>query len=63
MNNLQLLQLQAEQVFGNKEKAQVWLNQAKSAFGGTSPLQAANTEEGYELVKAELEKLSQGFAC
>jgi uncharacterized protein (DUF2384 family) len=53
----------AEQVFGNKDKADTWLNQPKTAFGGVTPLELAFTESGYELVKAELEKLSHGFTC
>lgn len=53
----------AEQVFGNKVKADTWLTQPKTALGGSTPLEQAQTEAGYELVKAELEKLSHGFAC
>ena len=63
MNYIELVQLQAEAVFGNKEKADTWLTQPKIAFGGSAPLELAHTEEGYELVKAELEKLSHGYAC
>lgn len=63
MNSVELLQHQAEQVFGNKAKADIWINQPKTALGGVAPLELAHTEEGYELVKAELEKLSHGFAC
>lgn len=63
MNYVELIQHQAEQVFGNKAKADAWLNQTKTAFGGVTPLKLAFTEAGYELVKAELEKLSHGFAC
>jgi len=63
MNHVELIQRQAEQVFGNKSKADTWLNQPKTAFGGVTPLELAFTEAGYELVKAELEKLSHGYAC
>jgi putative toxin-antitoxin system antitoxin component (TIGR02293 family) len=63
VNHLELIRRQAEQVFGNKAKADLWLNQPKTAFGGVTPLELAHTEEGYELVKAELEKLSHGYAC
>ncbi|WP_081625735.1 MbcA/ParS/Xre antitoxin family protein [Pseudomonas mandelii] len=63
MNDVELIQHQAERVFGNKAKADIWLNQPKATFGGSTPLQVANTEEGYELVKAELERLSHGFSC
>lgn len=63
MDYVELVQHQAEQVFGNKEKADNWLNQLKTSFGGVTPLELAHTEEGFELVKAELERLSYGFAC
>lgn len=63
MNYVELIQRQAEQVFGNKEKADTWLARPKTAFGGSTPLELAQTEEGYKLVKSELEKLSHGFAC
>lgn len=63
MNYVELIQRQAEQVFGNKSKADTWLTQPKIALGGSAPLELAKTEAGYELVKAELEKLSHGFAC
>lgn len=63
MNLIELIQLQAAHVFGNKAKADVWLNQPKTALGGSTPLELAQTEEGYDLVKAELERLSHGFAC
>lgn len=63
MNYVELIQHQAERVFGNKEKADTWLTQPKTALGGSTPMQLAHTEEGYERVKAELEKLSHGFTC
>lgn len=63
MNYVELVQHQAEAVFGNKAKADRWLNQPKCALGDSTPLQLAHSEAGYELVKAELEKLSHGFAC
>ncbi|UVM47710.1 MbcA/ParS/Xre antitoxin family protein [Pseudomonas sp. B21-015] len=63
MNYVELVQHQAELVFGNKEKADSWLNQPKTGLGGSTPLELAHTEAGYKLVKAELEKLSHGFAC
>lgn len=63
MNYVELIQHQAQRVFGNKTKADAWLTQPKNTFGGSTALELARTEEGYELVKAELEKLSHGFAC
>jgi putative toxin-antitoxin system antitoxin component (TIGR02293 family) len=63
MNYVELIQLQAMQVFGNKAKAAIWLNQPITAFDGSTPLEIAHSEEGYELVKAELERVSHGYAC
>ncbi|MBM6443439.1 DUF2384 domain-containing protein [Pseudomonas sp. MIL9] len=63
MNYVERIQLEAERVFGNKMKADTWLAQPKTALGGSTPLELSRTEEGYELVKAELEKLSHGYAC
>lgn len=63
MNYFELIQRQAELVFGSKAKADIWLNQPKTAFDGSTPLELANTEAGYELVKAELERVSHGYAC
>lgn len=63
MNRIELIQRQAELVFGNKDKADAWLSQPKNTFGGSTPLQLVHSEAGYELAKAELEKLSHGFAC
>ncbi|MBK5551880.1 DUF2384 domain-containing protein [Pseudomonas sp. TH03] len=62
-NYVELIELQAEQIFANKAKADRWLNQPKCALGDSTPLQLAHSEAGYELVKAELEKLSHGFTC
>jgi putative toxin-antitoxin system antitoxin component (TIGR02293 family) len=62
MNYVELVQHQAEAIFGNKDKADTWLNQPKTAFGGVTPLELAHTEAGYELVKAELERISHGYA-
>lgn len=63
MNDVELIQSQAEQIFGNKEKADHWLNQPIVGTNECSRLQAAHSETGYELVKAELERLNYGFAC
>lgn len=63
MNYVERIQHQAEQIFGNKEKADTWLSQPKNTFGGSTPLELVHTEAGYERVKVELENLSHGFAC
>lgn len=63
MNYVESIHRQAESVFGSKDKANAWLNRSKAAFGGITPLQAAQSRNGYKLVKAELEKISHGYAC
>lgn len=63
MNYVEMIRLQAKQVFGNKAKADIWLNRPKTLFGGSTPLELAHTEAGYECVKAELERVSHGYAC
>lgn len=61
MNYIELIQNQAELVFGNKEKAQAWLTQPKKAFGHSSPIELARHEVGYVLVKEALERIDQGY--
>ena len=41
MNYVELIQRQAKQVFDNKAKADIWLNQPKTTFGGSTPLELA----------------------
>lgn len=38
MNYVELIQHKAERIFGNKEKADTWLNRPKIALGGSTPL-------------------------
>lgn len=63
MNYVELIQHQAELVFANEAKANTWLTQPKFAFDGSSPLELVHSKAGYELVKAELERISHGYAC
>lgn len=63
VNYIELIERQAAHVFGNEAKADHWLNQPIVGTNKCSRLQAADSEAGYELVKAELERLSHGFAC
>ncbi|GID03018.1 MbcA/ParS/Xre antitoxin family protein [Pseudomonas sp. 008] len=62
MNYVELIRRQAEQVFGNKAKAKIWLNQPKATFGNATPLAFANSEAEYLSVKDELERISHGYA-
>ncbi|MGF6208606.1 antitoxin Xre/MbcA/ParS toxin-binding domain-containing protein [Pseudomonas frederiksbergensis] len=62
MNYIELVQRQAEQVFGNKAKADLWLNQPKTEFGGSTALEHAHTENGYVKVKDSLERIRHGYS-
>lgn len=59
---VELIQRQAEQVFGSKMKADHWLSQPTAETGDCSRLQMAQSRVGYEVVKAELDRLNHGFA-
>jgi putative toxin-antitoxin system antitoxin component (TIGR02293 family) len=61
MKYVELIQHQAELVFGNKEKAEAWLSQPKTALGGRSPIEFACSEAGYLSVKETLAKIDQGY--
>jgi len=61
MKYVELIQYQAERVFGNKEKAEAWLRRPKAAFGGRSPIEFADSEAGYLSVKETLAKIDQGY--
>lgn len=62
MNFIEQIQLQAEQVFGNKAKAKSWLNQPKTEFAGFTPLEQAHREAGYLVVKDALERIRHGYS-
>ncbi|MFJ3008292.1 DUF2384 domain-containing protein [Pseudomonas fluorescens] len=57
----ELIRRLAEQIFGNKEKADHWLNQPTVEAGDCSRLQMAQSRVGYEAMKAELDRLNHGF--
>lgn len=63
MNYIELIQHQAEQVFGNKEKANAWLNQPKTTLGDRSPLELAHDEAGYLLIMDALERINHGYSA
>lgn len=62
MNFIELIQLQVEQVFDNKAKADIWLNQPKTEFGGSTALEQAYSETGYLKVKDALERIRHGYS-
>jgi uncharacterized protein (DUF2384 family) len=62
MNYVELIQLRAEQVFGNKAKADAWLNQPKSEFSGSTPMEHAQNEAGYQQAWEILERIDHGYS-
>lgn len=62
MNFIELIRRQAEQIFGNKVKADIWLNQPKTEFGGSTALKHAHSEAGYLKVKDALERIRHGYS-
>jgi putative toxin-antitoxin system antitoxin component (TIGR02293 family) len=54
---------QAEEVFGNNEKAARCLRKGKPRFDGLSPLEILKTEAGSRLVEELLLQLDYGFAA
>jgi uncharacterized protein (DUF2384 family) len=63
MDRIECVWLQAEQVFGDKPKAAVWLLLSRTAFGGCSALELAPEEAGYQRVVEELQRIEHGYAC
>lgn len=59
---IELIQRQAERIFGNKAKADHWLSQPTVEAGDCSRLQMAQSRVGYEAVKAELDRFNHGYA-
>ncbi|MDD0976909.1 MbcA/ParS/Xre antitoxin family protein [Pseudomonas fontis] len=57
-----LLRNQAEQVFGDRVKAAVWLRQPRSSFNGRCALEFVQDEASYLLAKETLDRLEHGFA-
>lgn len=63
MNFEKLIRRHAEQVFGSKAKASIWLSQARTVFSGATGLECACDETGYRRVKRMLERIEHGYAC
>ena len=51
----------AETVFGNREKALLWLRKPRGTFGGTSAMELMRTEAGGQLVEEALGQVDEGF--
>ena len=50
----------AEEVFGDKNEGRGWLTSEVVALGGRRPLDLLDTQDGYELVQDELERILFG---
>lgn len=53
--------LQAEQVFGDREKAQRWMRSPKKRFAGQTPMQMLQTEAGGRSVEEMLIQIDEGY--
>ena len=57
------IQALAEDVFGNAEKANLWLRQSLGILDGKSPLDVARSEAGARVVEQILAKIDWGAAA
>lgn len=53
----------AEEVFGDRDKAQAWLNRQNRTLDGESPLAMADTDRGARAVEALLGRIEHGIAA
>ena len=53
----------AEDVFGNREKANKWLRESLAILDGRSPLEMARTETGARIIEQILGKIAWGAAA
>lgn len=63
MDRIERLWRRAEQVFGNRAKAAVWLSLSRASFDGCSALELARGEAGYHMVIQTLERIAHGYCC
>ena len=54
------LSVRAGEVFANREKAMAWLETPNPSLLGRSPIEAANTEEGFEQADEILTRIEHG---
>jgi len=57
---LMTISVHAGEVFANQEKALHWLQAANPSLGGKTPLEAAQTEQGYRAVEDILMRIKHG---
>lgn len=54
------LSARAGEVFANREKALAWLEAPNPSLQGRSPIEAATTEQGFELAEEILTRIEHG---
>ena len=52
--------MRVEEVFGDKQEGRGWITDAVPALGGRRPLDLLDTQDGYELVMNELDRIVFG---
>jgi putative toxin-antitoxin system antitoxin component (TIGR02293 family) len=57
---LMSISVRAGEVFANQEKAIHWLRSANASLEGKTPLEAAQTDEGYREVEDVLVRIEHG---
>lgn len=55
------IQAMADEVFGDRQQARLWLREKNGALGGQAPLALLDTEEGGRLVEAVLGRIAHGI--
>lgn len=53
----------ADTVFGDSDKARIWLNRENRALDGETPLAMADTDQGARAVEALLGRIAHGIAA
>ena len=53
----------AEETFGSRDKAGIWLRRPTTVFGGEQPLDLFDTDEGARQVETLLGRISHGIAA
>jgi putative toxin-antitoxin system antitoxin component (TIGR02293 family) len=54
------LSVRAGEVFANREKALAWLGTPNPSLQGRAPIEAANTQEGFEQADEILTRIEHG---
>jgi putative toxin-antitoxin system antitoxin component (TIGR02293 family) len=57
------IQTIAEEAFGDRDKASLWLRRTLAALGGEAPLEIAQTESGARVIETMLAKIAWGAAA